>query len=146
MSYDKPNRIKYTSGDNLDFGTAGEVYAFLGPKGKAGRLYDYGIENITETFNSVTTAALVSVGSVADADLYGDEFDVQDAAVDTGTISIRTRYTPVQIAAGEIANTAGMILDSKIPKDTIFALHCVAPTGGTPTGMAVAFCVVDWDD
>jgi hypothetical protein len=146
MSYDKPNRIKYTSGDVLDFGTAGEVYTFKGPKGKKGRIWDYGVEAILETFNSVTTAALVSVGSVADPDLYGDEFDVEDAAVDTGTVSLRTRFTAAEIEAGATANTAGMLLDPNLPADTIFALHCVAPTGGTPTGMAVAFVIVDWDD
>lgn len=137
--YNNPNRIKYTFG-MLDFGTAGEVFSIKGPKGKAGRIYDYGVDAPLETFTATTLAAFVSVGSVADADLYGDEISMGTLAADAGTKSLRTEYTNAQIAAGAV------LLDPKIPKDTVFALHCTAPTGGTPAGMAYPYVIVDWDD
>lgn len=139
MSYDKPNRIKY-SFPMLDFGTAGEVYTIKGPKGKAGRIYDYGVEHPTEAFTTTTLPAYVSVGSVADADLYGDEIGMGTLAIDGGTKSLRTEYTAAQIAAGTV------LLDATVPADTIIALHCTAPTGGTPAGMAIPFFIIDWDD
>lgn len=139
MSYEKPNRIKYTFG-MLDFGTAGEVYTIKGPKGKAGRIYDYGVDAPLETFTAVTLPAYVSVGSVADPDLYGDEISMGTLAVDTGTKSLRTEYTDKQILAGAV------LLDATVPADTIIALHCTAPTGGTPAGMAHPFLIIDWED
>lgn len=145
MSYDKPNRIKYSPGHH-DFGAAGEVWAFTGPKGKKGRIYDYGVEGVTEAFTADTTAALVSVGSVADADLYGDEISMLTTAVDTGTRSLRTLFTAAEIATGIKDNVAGRLLEDQIAADAIFALHVVAPTGGTPAGMGIPFVIVDWDD
>lgn len=145
MSYEKPNRIKYTFG-MLDFGTAGEVYSIKGPKGKAGRIYDYGVDAPLETFTATTLAAFVSVGSVADPDLYGDELSMGTLAADAGSKSLRTEFTARQIADGIVADTAGMLLDDTVPADTIIALHCTAPTGGTPAGMAHPFLIIDWDD
>lgn len=145
MSYDRPNRIKYSPGHH-DFGAAGEVWAYTGPKGKGGRIYDYGVEGIVEAFTADTTPALVSVGSVADPDLYGDEISMLTTAVDTGTRSLRTLFTSKQIADGIANDTAGMLLDDTIAADAIFALHAVAPTGGTPAGMGTPFVIVDWDD
>lgn len=137
--YDKPNRIKYTFG-LLDFGTAGEIFSIKGPKGKAGRIYDYGVDAPTETFTATTLAAFVSVGSVADPDLYGDEISMGTLAGDGGSRSLRTLYTAREIGG------ATVLLDPTLPADTIFALHCTAPTGGTPAGMAYPFVIVDWDD
>ena len=139
MSYEKPNRIKYAFG-MLDFGTAGEVFSIKGPKGKAGRIYDYGVDAPTETFTAVTLPAYVSVGSVADADLYGDEISMATLAADAGSKSLRTQYTVTQIASGT------PLLDPTVPADTIIALHCTAPTGGTPEGMAIPYFIIDWDD
>lgn len=139
MSYEKPNRIKYTFG-MLDFGTAGEVYSIKGPKGKAGRIYDYGVDAPLETFTATTLPAYVSVGSVADADLYGDEISMGTLAADGGSKSLRTEYTAVQIMAGAV------LLDPTVPADTVIALHCTAPTGGTPAGMAHPYVIIDWED
>ncbi|MGE0853865.1 MAG: hypothetical protein AB7O44_30355 [Hyphomicrobiaceae bacterium] len=139
MSYDHPNRIKYTFG-MLDFGTAGEVYSIKGPKGKAGRIYDYGVDAPLETFTATTLPAYVSVGSVADPDLYGDEISMGTLAVDTGSKSLRTTYTEVEIGSKAV------LLEPKVPADTIIALHCTAPTGGTPAGMAHPYVIIDWDN
>lgn len=139
MSYENPNRIKY-SFPMLDFGSGGEVYTIKGPKGKAGRIYDYGVDAPLETFTAVTLPAYVSVGSVADADLYGDELSMGTLANDGGTKSLRTTYTDREILAGAV------LLDATVPADTIIALHCTAPTGGTPAGMAHPFLIIDWED
>lgn len=137
--YDKaPTRYQWTT---LDFGTAGEVFTVLGPKGKAGRLVDYGVCHPTETFTADTLPAYVSVGTVADADAYGDELSMGLLAADGGGKSLLSTYRP-----GKDAAHATMLIDPTLPADTIVALHCTAPTGGTPAGMACPFMEIIWDD
>ncbi len=136
--YDKkPTRYQF---DTLDFGTAGEVFTIMGPKGKKGLLVDYGVCHPTETFTNTTLPAYVSVGTVADADAYGDELGLGTLAADGGGKSLLSTYTP-----GESGYNTAMIQRS-LPADTIVALHCTAPTGGTPAGMACPFVEIIWDD
>lgn len=125
----------------LDFGTAGEDYYVTGPKGRKGKLVDYGVHHCTETFTATTTAATVSVGTASDADAYGDELSLGTLAADAGSKSVRTTYrAPADIEA--------YILDPglSLPADTKLRLCCVAPTGGTPAGMAHPFMIIDWED
>ena len=133
-------RIKYSFGVH-DFGASGEVFSFKGPKGKKGQLIDYGIEGITETFNAVTTAASVAVGNASDPDAHGEELSLGTSAADTvGTLSARTEATdPDNLRAA-------YIVEPDIPADTAIYMTCVAPTGGTPAGMAVPFAIVEWQD
>lgn len=127
--------------DTLDFGTAGETYYVTGPKGRKGKLVDYGIHHCTETFNAVTTPATVSVGSAADPDAYGEELSMGTFAADAGSKSVRTTYRdPADIATYILP--AGLSL----PAGTKVGLVCVAPTGGTPAGMACPFMIIDWED
>lgn len=140
MGYDsKGNRIKYAFAH--DFGAGSDNYVFNGPKGKAGRLIDYGIEGVTETFNAVTTAATVSVGTVADPDAYGDELGLGTTAADAGSVSVRSLYRP-----GIDSGFATQMVEEDIPADTDVCLACTAPTGGTPAGIATAFAIIQWDD
>ena len=144
MSYDKPNRIKYTF-PQLDFGAGADTFAVTGPKGKTGRVYDYGVEHITEQFTATTLPAYVSVGTAADADAYGEEISMATADVNSGTRSLRTLYTAGGTEIG--GGGAGTVLvDPTVPADTAVVLHCTSPTGGTPAGIAVPFMIIDWDD
>lgn len=144
MAYDNPNRIKYVF-PVLDFGAGADTFAVTGPKGKTGRIYDYGVEHITEAFTDDTLPAYVSVGSSSDADLYGDELGLGESAVNAGTVSLRTTYTAhgAEIGGGGVGT---VLLDPTVPADTAIFLHCTSPTGGTPAGIATPFMVIDWDN
>lgn len=126
--------------DTLDFGTAGEIYYILGPKGKKGKLVDYGVHHVTETFTATTLPAYVSVGTAADADAYGDEISMGTTAADAGSKSVRTS------TVGDEIETYILPAGLSMPKDTKVGLHCTAPTGGTPAGMACPFMIIDWED
>lgn len=139
MGYSNPNRQTYTFGAH-DAGAGGEVFAILGPKGKAGRVHDYGIMHVTEAFTADTLPCNVSVGTVADADAYAEEVSMGTAAIDSGGVSLRNSLTLDQIITREAA------LSPEVPADTPVALHVTAPTGGTPAGIGIPFLVIDWDD
>ena len=133
-------RMHYFAPDLHDFGAGGDIYYFKGPKGKKGKLVDYGVHHPTETFTADTLPAYVSVGTAADADAYGEELSMGLLAADAGSKSVRT-----ETVGDEIDNyilPAGL----SMPKDTKFGIHCTAPTGGTPAGIAQPFCIVDWED
>lgn len=136
MSYDRPNRIKYQV--TYDAGnTANESWAFKGPKGKSGVLYDYGVEGITEVF---TSEASLAIGTGSDADAYGDEFPVTAAAgatADVGTHSVRSLY------AEHDAGFATYMLDRQLPADTKFVMTLVDDAA---TGIGTFFVIVDWQD
>lgn len=125
----------------LDFGTAGEIYYVLGPNGRKGKLVDYGVHHVTETFTADTLPAYVSVGTAADADAYGEELSMGTLAADAGSKSVRT-------TVDDPDDLSGYILDAglSLPADTKVGLHCTAPTGGTPAGMACPFMIIDWED
>ena len=140
MGYDNRKVTRYQF-DTLDFGTAGEIYHILGPKGKTGLLVDYGITHVTETFTTDTLPAYVSVGTASDADAYGDELGMGTTAADSGGKSVLSTYRP-----GKDAGYATQMIDRTLPADTKVCLHCTAPTGGTPAGMACPFVEIIWDD
>lgn len=124
----------------VDFGAVGNTLLhFKGPKGKAGRLYDYGVEALTEAFAGASTTPMMSIGTVADPDHYGDEFDFGALAIADGTKSIRTTYKPTE------AGFATYMLIRDLPADTVVMMTCVAATS-TPTGQANAFVDIVWDD
>lgn len=133
-------RMHYFFGTH-DFGAGGEIFYVLGPKGRKGKLVDYGVHHVTETFTNTTLPAYVSVGTAADADAYGEELDMGTLAADAGSKSVRTTYR----AAEDIED---FILDAglSLPADTKVGLHCTAPTGGTPAGIAQPFMIIDWED
>lgn len=139
MAYDK-KPTRYIFGTH-DFGAGGEVFAVLGPKGKDGRLVDYGCFHVTEAFTTDTLPAYISVGTVADADAYGDEIGMGTIGIDSGGRSLLGLYRPGKDAAYETT-----LIDPTIPKDTIVALHVTAPTGGVPAGIAIPFMDIIWDD
>lgn len=136
MSYNNPNRIKYQV--TFDAGNNGnESWAFTGPKGKKGRLWDYGIEAITEAF---TTGASLAIGTAGDADAYGDEFPLTASAgatLDAGTFSIRKLYNEND------DGFATYMLAPELPANTAFVMTCVDDAA---TGIAVFFVIVDWQD
>jgi hypothetical protein len=136
MAYDdKPT--KYSFG-NFDFGGgADETFSIKGPKGKAGLLYDYGVQGIIEAMNGDTTDPTVAVGTTSDPDAYGDEFTMSNA--DNDMASIRNSYRPDE------AGFSTYMVNRVIPKDTEVYLTCTAATGANLTGQGVPFVEIIWD-
>jgi hypothetical protein len=115
-------------------------FSFLGPKGKAGLLWDYGVYAVTTTFAGATTTPMMSVGTAADADHYGDDFDFGALVADTsGGKSIRTTYAPTD------AGFATYMLITDLPANTAVYGVLIAATGGGAAGVATAFVDVIWD-
>lgn len=140
MSYDKPNRVKYSGWGLFDFGAGSdEQFNIIGPKGKAGRLYDYGVEGTIEVMNGASTTPKVSIGNSSSATAYGAALDI-NALADNTAKSIRSTYRE------DAAAFAGTYMTNRnIPADTQIRVNCVA-AAGSPTGQAVPFVIIDWDD
>lgn len=127
--------------NHSQFNFAGsDNFTFKGPLGKAGLLWDYGVYAVTTTFAGATTTPMMSVGTAADADHYGDDFDFGALAADTvGSKSIRTTYAPTD------SGFATYMLITDLPKDTAVYGVLIAATGGGAAGVATAFVDVIWD-
>lgn len=138
MAYDNPNRVTYMFG-TFDFGgAADDTFVIKGPKGKQGRLWDYGVQGTTEVFNGATITPKIAVGTAADPDAYGDEL-VLHALADASATSIRSLY------AEQDATFATYMLNVDLPANTAVVVTCTAATG-SPTGMGVPYIVIDWQD
>lgn len=136
MSYDKPNRQKYSFGI-FDFGAGtDEQFNVIGAKGKAGYLYDYGVEGTVEVMNGASTTPKVSVGNSSSATAYGGNLDI-NALADNTAKSVRSTYA-------EAASGFSTLMAARdIPADTQIRLNCVSCVG-SPTGQAVPFVIIDW--
>ena len=135
--YDYP-ATRYAFG-NQDFGGGANVLMYLkGPKGKAGLLFDYGVFGLSEAFAAGTTTPMMSVGTIADPDYYGDEFDFGALAINAGGKSVRETHYP-----GSAGFTSKMLI-REIPADSVVMVTLVAGTGSGLTGQAVPFVDIKW--
>lgn len=139
---DYTSRITRYQRSQFDFGGgADDNMTFKGPKGKEGLLWDYGVYDISETFNGDTLDPQMSVGTAADPDHYGDEFSLTTAlcpADTAGLVSVRTQFAPT--AAG----FAALMLIPELPADTAVYGVLKAATGANLTGTATAFVDCIW--
>lgn len=134
MSYDNPNRIKYAFA--FDAGNNGnETFTIKGPKGKKGRLWDYGVEGVTEAFTADCT---IAIGDGSDADEFGEELALGALAVDT-PLSVRTQYDEI----ADATNFDALMVDRTIPADTSVTMTIVDDASA---GIGVFFMIIDWDD
>ena len=141
MSYDKPNRTKYEH--FFDFGAAAdETISIKGPKGKAGRLHDYGVYGVIEIMVGTTVTPKIAIGTTSDPDAYGNELDI-NALADNDAKSIRQTYDP-RIPA-DATTFATYMIEEDLPADTEICMTLTGATG-SPTGQGTAFVEIDWDD
>jgi hypothetical protein len=135
--YDRPDRRTYVF-PLFDYGAAsgGRADKVRGPKGKAGRLVDYGVQSIIEDFAG-TTSATVAVGTSSDADAYGDEFPLNGGLITGGGRSVQSTYDRAE------SGFATYMLNQNLPADTaIYLTSADAATG--PTGQACPYMTIDW--
>jgi hypothetical protein len=140
MSYDNPNRITYTFGV-FDFGgAADEAFAIRGPKGKKGRLWDYGVCGVVEAMNGSTITPKIAVGTAADPDAYGDELDLNGVGADSAK-TVRSSYDE----NADKTSFDALMVNRDLPADTTILVTCTVATG-SPTGQGVPMVVIDWQD
>lgn len=130
MAYDLPVRVSYCFPVH-DFGAGAGAHAVKPPKGKKrGNVVDIQLFNITETFTQDTTPAYVRLGTSGDADKY--------AELNCGAAAATNAYNLSD--AGSINSVIDLTADSITQVEVTF----VAPTGGTPAGIAAVAVVIDW--
>ena len=140
MPYDLPIYREKHSFGLFDFGGgADEQFVIKGPKGKQGRLWNYGVEGATEVFNGGTVTPKIAIGTSSDPDAYGNELDLDDVALNSAK-SVRSTYDEI----ADATDFNALMVDVTIPADTDVYVTCTAATG-SPTGIAVPFVIIHWD-
>lgn len=126
----------------FDYGAgATRVDVIVGPKGKKGKLVDYGVQSVQETF-AATTPATISVGKSGDADAYGEEMNIStDVTTAVGGKTVRSTYDR---AADATAFEALILANGALPADTSIYVTSVGGTTG-PAGQACPFVEILWD-
>lgn len=139
MRYDKlPTRHYFAQ---TDFGGGADIlYYVKGPKGKAGRLVNYGVEGLTEAMNGGTLMPKMAVGIVGTAEKYGKKITFTSMAIADGTVSLRTLYAPTD------ATFATTLVIAELPADTVVMVTCYAATGSALTGIGQPFVDINWED
>lgn len=127
MAYPDLHVVTYKFASH-DFGGGAGATSFKAPRGFSnGRILDVGLMDITETFTNTTTPAYVRVGTAGDADAYAQ----LDCGVAAATDTYNTQDDTDAIIEPDIGNSQ-------------IEVAFVAPTGGTPAGIASAYVVVGW--
>ncbi len=114
-----------------------QTFKIKGPKGKGGKVHDYGVFDVTTALTATTTGAVASVGQVSDLDQFGANVNLGAVPIG-GTATMRGQLT-------SLGRLNEFVPDS-IDKDVEVILTITAPTGGTPAGAGTAFVTIDWDN
>lgn len=123
-----------------DFGAGAAAFAIRrAANTRFASILDIELAEITETFTATTTSAFVRIGTAADADKFA-EFDCALAAA-TDARSVEDDTDAIK-AAGELIDmdNDGDAAASLAQLEVTF----VAPTGGTPAGIAVPIITIAW--
>ena len=140
MSYDKPYRTRHVF-DLLAASTDATVttqYAIMAPRGKSGRPYDYGIEGVTTTLSS---GASVAIGTTADVDAYGEEFDI--SAADSAK-SLRGTYWPLSASTAESVLADFIVGESTAVQGSTGKVWVTVV--GSSAGAGTVFVEMEWND
>ena len=136
MSYERNGDVLVF--DASDFDTTFTI-SLRGPKGKAGTLVDFGVQNVTETFAG-TTPANMTVGDGTTADLYGKALGFGTLASGEAKTA-RSTYDPTADAVNYLATLPRVA----IPKDSKVVI--TGNAGGTgQAGIANPYIKIRWDD
>lgn len=130
MSYSNPDR-RFYSFPAVNFGS-GSAQSIKGPRGKAGRLIAIHA-SCTTLFTAVTTPGRIEVGTAADTDA--------NALFVLGTLAATDA-----VASDDGVTDTDAIINADIAPNTQVEVTFVAPTGGTPAGVATVSVVIDWAD
>lgn len=137
MSYDRRRLIRYDIKQATL--TSNATRTIIGPKGKKGWLFDYGIDGISTSTAGATNGPKVSVGTTGSAAAYGAAFDVGTLTAPSAK-SVASTYHPAD------AGYATYMQNQVLPADTLVQLSIVAAAGSGAAGVGDAFMVIAWDD
>jgi len=137
MSYDRAKPIRYDIKQATL--TSNATRTFIGPKGKKGRLLDYGIDGISTSTGGATNGPKVSVGTTGSAAAYGAAFDV-------GTLTAPSAKTVASTYHPSEAGYSTYMVNQVLPADTLVQLSIVAAAGSGNAGVGDAFMLIAWDD
>lgn len=127
----------------ISFASSDVLRYIIGPKGKSGLLWDYGLDTVTTLFAGGTTTPKMAVGIVGTAAAYATAYDFGLAAVAGGSVSIRTKYRE-GIDASFL--TYMPVATRSIAADTVVMVTFSAATGGGAAGVADGFVEIIWQD
>lgn len=138
--YDNPNRITYRFARSMAGTTV--VYSILGPKGKKGDVWNYGIYGVTTALTTANSAGIigsVSVGSTSDNDAYGEELYLGGVAAEDA-YSVRDQFAVT--ASSTATSVISDYIVGQIPADTRTFLTIQETSDGAGT----VFVTIDWAD
>ena len=133
--YDKAKFTRHVFDITCDGSTAQRH--IKGPKGKNGRPYNYGVEGVTTT---LTSAATIAIGTVADPDLYGEEFSVAGV---TEAANVRNSYYPVEAAGYSTTDLSDVIVGESTWGSTAAIVMTVVTSSD---GAGTFFVEMEWND
>lgn len=149
MSYDRapyhPNQIRYARPQFTL--TSNASFAFTGPKGKKGRLLDYGIDDISTTTGGATNTPKVQVGINGTLAQFGAPFDVGVlTAPNAASVAATFRRAADPPATGVNVNWSNLMVLEDIPAGTQVLLSLIGATGAGAAGVGTVFMIIAWDD
>lgn len=129
------HRVERYVRSQFDF-DGSDTMSVIGPKGKRGLLYNYGIYDVTETFAG-TTKPLMSVGDGVTADKYGAALSLTSASGDGG-MHVNQQGAPTSTTWKNLMKLRELPADAKV------VLTLTAGVTG-PAGIATAFMDIIWE-
>lgn len=132
MSYENPVTLNY-SYNAQDFGNGDITKKIRPPRGATRGRVEAIHALASEVFNQVTTQALTQVGVASDLDAFAEM--QMGALADAATLS-DSDQTGVFVDDGQF--------DLSQETEDELTLTFVAPTGGTPTGIADVDIAISW--
>ncbi len=123
--------------------TSDVTHYIVGPTGKKGQLWDYGVMGVTTTFAGGTTTPSMKVGITGTLAKYGVLYDFGLLATTVGMKSIRSTYA---ISASGYSTYILQTLDIIATSTSPVVVTCVAATGGGAAGVAIPFVDIKWED
>lgn len=142
MAYDsKANQITYTWAA-VNFGTSSVKY-IQGPKGMQGKIIECQVVPTT-AFVGTTTPGAVQLGP---AGTLTQSLNLPLGIAGTGSpISVPVLATDQPASLDVFPGTpAGLPPWTYIAADTVQTVSFIAPTGGSPAGVADVYLTIEWD-
>jgi hypothetical protein len=132
-SYDKPLRVTYSfPAQNFTSPITRHIKPPTGcVRGNISSIQT----SVTTTFTQTTTPGHFKVGDGTTDDKYAD--------LNMGAAAANTSYGDGDVA-GTIKSNAGSTIDFDRDGNSDIVVKTVAPTGGTPAGVADVYLTIDW--
>jgi hypothetical protein len=148
-TYDIPQRETYVQPTSA-FGATTESMRIIGPKGKKGKVIDFGID-ITTAMVGTTSVPELAVGTAQGDSTYGRfrlgttiaagyGVGAQRATV-VGGNTVTDDSPSFDDYVGHVKLTPPAI---SIPADTQIFISRVAGVGGAPAGAGASYVIIDW--